>query len=194
MLILKDMLICAYETGMRSNEICTLTPAQVKLDVQHISGAMLDYIGLGIFDTKTKARRTVPVSAQLKEVLKRNINGLDSEDYIFTQRGRKYTRKKIRDTLMAACNKAGIIYSDKPVDKKGEKTGIVFHCSRHTRTTRWVEMGFSDEIIRRATGHKSLEAYRNYIKLDANIVMRLVNDQDLKRDKNGTKSLQRIVN
>jgi hypothetical protein len=39
-------------------------------------------------------------------------------------------------------------------------------------------MGFSDEIIRRATGHKSLEAYRNYVKLDPHVVMRLVKNSD----------------
>ena len=42
----KDMLICAYETGMRSGEMCRLIPAQVKLDVQHISGEIMDYIDL----------------------------------------------------------------------------------------------------------------------------------------------------
>ena len=35
-------------------------------------------------------------------------------------------------------------------------------------------MGFSDEIVRRATGHKSLEAYQRYVKLDPASVMRLV--------------------
>jgi hypothetical protein len=51
-------------------------------------------------------------------------------------------------------------------------------------------MGFSDEIIRRATGHKSLEAYRNYVKIDPHVVMRLVEGNKSKTDKIGTKSLQ----
>jgi integrase len=75
-------------------------------------------------------------------------------------------------------------------NKKGERIGIVFHCFRHTRTTKWVEMGFSDEIIRRATGHKSLEAYRNYVKLDPHAVMRLV--QDSKTDNFGIKAAQSL--
>jgi integrase len=51
----KDMLITGYETAMRSSEILTLTPSQVFLDVTHISGAVLNYIALGCFDTKTGA-------------------------------------------------------------------------------------------------------------------------------------------
>jgi hypothetical protein len=35
-------------------------------------------------------------------------------------------------------------------------------------------MGFSDEIIRRASGHLSLEAYRLYVQPDPTVVMRLV--------------------
>jgi integrase len=54
------------------------------------------------------------------------------------------------------------------------RAGIVSHCLRHTRTSKWVEAGFSDEIIRRATGHRSLQAYRDYAKLDPSAVMRLV--------------------
>ena len=39
-------------------------------------------------------------------------------------------------------------------------------------------MGFSDEIIMRATGHESLKAYRHYIKRsDVRSIMRLVEDQ-----------------
>ena len=43
-------------------------------------------------------------------------------------------------------------------------------------------MGFSDEIIRRATGRKSLEAYQQYIKLDPHAVMRLVKDEHQEKD------------
>jgi hypothetical protein len=49
-------------------------------------------------------------------------------------------------------------------------------------------MGFSDEIIRRATGHKTLEAYQNYVKLDPTAVMSLVSE---KRHPNGIKLSQR---
>ena len=75
---------------------------------------------------------------------------------------------------MHLCKRAKIPYGDKSLNHKGEKEGIVFHCLRHARTSMWVEMGLSDEIIRRATGHKSLESYRNYMKLEPAAIMRLV--------------------
>jgi integrase len=145
------------------------------------------------FDTKTGARRTIPVSPRLKEVLERRSEGLESEDIVFTTKGGKPFRKQNMDkSLKAICGKAGIVYGDKEVNKKGERIGIVFHCFRHTRTSKWVEMGFSDEIVRRATGHKTLEAYQQYVKLDPNAVMRLVEDKNPKTDKNGIKSSQTL--
>lgn len=187
----KDIIICAYETAMRSGEICKLTAGQVKLEIQHISGAILDYIDLGIFDTKTGARRTVPVSSELKSILQRRIENLDADDRVFsTKQGLRFTPPIIFKRFRAACKKAGIVCGDKPINAKGERIGIVFHCLRHTRTTNWVEMGFSDEIVRRATGHKTLEAYQQYIKLDPFAVMRLV--ETSKPDKNGRKLTQSL--
>lgn len=188
-----DFLICGYESAMRLSEIRKLTAEQVHLDIQHISGNIVDYIDLGIFDTKTGARRTIPVSPRLKAVLQRRLVGLDDEDLVFTNgTGTGYIGQVVTHHMARTCKQAGIIYGDKAVNKKGERIGIVFHCLRHTRTTKWVEMGYSDEIIRRATGHRSLEAYQNYIKLDPHAVMRLVVEEKTKADKNGIKSLQSL--
>jgi integrase len=189
-----DVLICGHESGMRSGEICNLRARQVHLDLPHISGQLVDYIDLGIFDTKTGTRRTVPVSARLKGVLERRLQGLAPEDHVFTYTGRTGLVKTfypamISEKMRYSCSRAKIVYGDNPVNEKGERIGIVFHCLRHTRTTRWVEMGFSDEIIRRATGHRSLEAYQQYVKLDPAAVMRLVEN----RHTNDIKSLQGLA-
>jgi hypothetical protein len=72
--------------------------------------------------------------------------------------------------------------------RRGERIGIVFHCLRQTRTTEWVKRGFSDEIIRRATGNRSLEAYQQYVKLDPAAVMRLV-----ETDNSGTKRPKALI-
>jgi len=111
---------------------------------------------------------------------------------VFTSNGRKIYRELIEYWMKKACKDAKIPYGDKAFNKKGERVGIVFHCLRHTRTTKWVEMGFSDEIIRRATGHKSLEAYRNYVKLGPHAVMRLVTENESKTDNSGIKSAQNL--
>ena len=189
-----DVLICGYESAMRSSEIADLTVGQVHLNVQHISGAVVDYIDLGIFDTKNGTRRTVPVSARLKEVLERHIDNLGPEDYVFTDhQGKKYTNVRIAGKLRCLCKRAKVPYGDKLLNQKGERIGIVFHCFRSTRTTTWVEMGYSDEIIRRATGHRTLEAYQQYIKLDPSAVMRLVDGQNPKRHTNGIKIAQSLT-
>ena len=191
-----DVLICGYESAMRSGEMANLRAYQVHLAEQRISGGqflIVDYIDLGIFDTKTGARRTVPVSQRLKEVLVRRLKRLEPEDHVFFDNAGPYYSSRITYKMKACCRCAGIPYGDKVFNEKGERIGVVFHCLRHTRTTRWVEMGYSDEIIRRATGHKSLEAYRNYVRLDPAVVMRLVEGNDRKRYKTGTKSPQNLI-
>jgi integrase len=189
-----DVLICGYESAMRQSEICKLTKRQVHLDLQYISGRIVDYIDLGIFDTKTLARRTVPVSARLKEVLQRRMQGLEPDDYVFTNtvKGtqRRWYQSRINALMITTCEKAKVPYGDKLLNAKGERIGIVFHCLRHTRTTAWVKMGFSDEIVRRATGHRTLEAYQQYIKLDPEAVMMLIE----KHDNSATKSTPALEN
>jgi integrase len=184
-----DFLICGYESGMRLSEIINLTAGKVHLDIQHISGQKLSYIDLGIFDTKTKTARNVPISPRLQAVLERRLHGLSNDDYVFTNSsGNKYEKTQTRKRLLVACKAAGVDYGDKGRDSKGNRTGIVFHSLRHTRITEWVKAGYSDEIIRMASGHKTLDAYRAYIHLDPSAVMRLVEPEKTpKRNKNGTK-------
>jgi len=169
-----DVVLCGYESAMRSSEICKVTASQIQLDVKHISGQTIDCIDLGIFDTKNKTRRTVPVSATLKEVLKRRLEGLKPDDPVFTRDGLPFTNVIIANRFKRLCIKAGLPQGDKLKNAKGERIGLVFHSLRYTRTTLWIEAGFSDEIVRRATGHKSLEAFRRYVQPDPTIVMRLV--------------------
>ena len=44
-------------------------------------------------------------------------------------------------------NGVKIVYGDNAVNEKGERIEIVFHCLRHTRTTRWVEMGYGTRSL-----------------------------------------------
>lgn len=192
---LRDLLTCAYESAMRSGEICHLTARQVHLDTPHISGMVLDYIDLGIFDTKTGARRTVPVSGALKAIFERRLMGLSPSEHVFSYVGREghrrtWTTAIISNRFADTCRSLGVPFGDGELNEKGERVGLVFHCFRHTRTTKWVEMGFSDEIVRRATGHKSLDAYQQYVKLDPAAVMMLVE----KRHTNDIKSPQILEN
>jgi len=111
-LIFGTFLSCAYESAMRSSEIADLTASQVHLNVQHISGVILDYIDLGIFDTKNGTRRTVPVSARLKEVLERRLDNLEPDGYVFTDEHGKYTNVRISNKLMHLCKRAKVQHGD----------------------------------------------------------------------------------
>ena len=88
--------------------------------------------------------------------------------------------------MRKCCKNAGVPHGDKLLDEDGNRIGVVFHSLRHTRVTKWVEAGWSDQVIMKATGHKSLDVYRGYVHLDASAVMRLVSETD----KSGTKTLQ----
>ncbi len=164
---------------MRSSEITNLKASRIHLDVTQIVDGQqhtLDYINLGMFDTKTKTERIVPVSPELKAVLIRRMKGLAPDDYVFTNaNGKPYTRTAITNKMRRLCNRVGVPYGDKTINEdEGRREGIVFHSFRVTRTSKWIKEGFSDEIIRKATGHHSLAAYRRYVNLDASSVMRLV--------------------
>ena len=103
-----DVLICGYESAMRSSEIAELRAYQVHLDERRISGGdavTVDYIDLGIFDTKTGARRTVPVSPRLKEVLKRRLKGLEPEDPVFTDKAGRYYSSRITRKMIFCCKR-----------------------------------------------------------------------------------------
>ena len=180
---------------MRVSEICDLTAGKVKLNISHISGRVLDYISLGIFDTKSKTQRNIPVSPRLKEVLERRIKNLDDDDYVFMKEaGAKFGRFSVQSRMMATCKRAGVTYGDKAMNRQGERIGVVFHSLRHARITKWVQAGYSDEIVRMASGHKSLEAYRKYIHLDPSAVMRLVNPENAEMEQKRNKTLAKPLN
>lgn len=174
--VFADILLCGWESAMRSGEICNLKAKDVHLDVTtDIHGSSVSFIYLGIFDTKTGAERNVPVSDTLREMLVRRLQGLGPDDYVFTRKnGKPFNSTYVADMMRALCKRLGVPHGDKTLDKDGKRVGVVFHCLRHSRTSKWVEMGFNDQIIMKATGHKSLDAYRRYVKLNPSVVMRLV--------------------
>ena len=138
---MRDIILCGYESAMRASEITDLRARQVHLDVPHDLGRTLDYIDLGVFDTKTGARRQVPVSEALKDLLQRRLVGLEPDDHVFTNgQGKPYGGKHpdrgsqaVSMNFANICKRANIPHGDKLLNDKGERVGIVFHCTRVTR-------------------------------------------------------------
>jgi len=185
-----DILLCGWESAMRSGEITNLKVKDIHLDVTtDIHGDSVSFIYLGYFGTKNKTERIVPISDTLREMFERRMEGLEPTDLIFTREdGNPFNANSVSDRMRTLCRRVGVPYGDKLLDEDGYRIGVVFHCLRHTRTTKWVEMGFSDEIIRKATGHISLEAYRTYVKLNPSVVMRLV-----KADKTAKNEIEEVI-
>ncbi len=189
-----DILLCGWESAMRSGEIANLKVKDIRLDVTtDIYGTSVSYIYLGFFGTKTKTERVVPISDTLREMFERRMEGLQPTDRIFTREdGKPLNSVSVSDRMRSLCQQVNIPYGDKLLDEEGYRVGIVFHGLRHSRITRWVEAGFSDEIIRRASGHASLEAYREYTKkLNPSVVMRLVKSE--KRQQTGNEKPEEAI-
>lgn len=173
----RDVLVCGYETGMRSREIRRLTRSQVHLDIKHFSGKELNYISLGVFDVKNRTERVIPISPVLKPIIKRRIKGLAADDRVCTYHGEPYGSDSIKNFMKSTCKRAGVTYGDKARNLKGYRTGLVFHSLRHSAITRWIRRGYSDEIIRRISGHKDLSSYRKYVHLEAVDLMDVVQNR-----------------
>jgi integrase len=183
----KDLLTCAWCTGMRISEILGLTAGQIHLNENFIADGerhRLDYIYLGVMETKTKTERIIPVDSTLKTILIRRLKGLREYDIVFTGNGKPYPYQTVKSKLIASCKKSGVLYGDDKLDHKGHKKGISWHSFRVTRVTRWIQKGFSDELIRRASGHESLESYKRYANPKKHAIMMLVQDENSKRHKN----------
>jgi integrase len=187
----RDFLIIGYETGMRSSEIAKLKRKKFRLDESYMhDGQMvkIDYIALGT-DTKNRTERFVPITAGVKAILKRRVKGLKPDDLIFTNgNGSRLPADAISLRMKYTCKRARVEYGDKTINVDNERTGIVFHCLRHTRITKWILAGYSDEVIRTWSGHKNLESFRTYVHLGKAVVVMFQNQFATKLLQNRSKA------
>jgi integrase len=189
----RDFLICGWETSMRSTEISRLRAGQVHFDkvITELPKRVADY--LEVIDVKNRELKFVPISDHLAEVLERRLQGLKPDDLVFTEKGKPWYNAFVRNRMIAACKAARVEYGDRiKKDSQGRpyRPGIVFHCFRHTRITKWVDEGWSDAHIRLASGHKDMSSYREYHHLDPASVMRLVGGARVERYTDAIKSSQ----
>lgn len=175
----KHLMVCAYETAMRPAEITGLQVRDVRFGevVSEVPKRTADY--LDVEDVKSKEepkeRKSVPISAELEEILKERIKGLKSTDLVFTNKENRWGN--IPQRFKKVCGKAEVFHSihKKYTDSQGrEISGIDFYCFRATRITKWAEL-YNDNVVRLASGHKNPQVYRKrYLKLNAAAVMPLV--------------------
>jgi integrase len=143
----KPVLLVGYHTGMRLEEILTLTWDRVDLDKARIflPGAL----------TKTKQDRTVPLTPTLRREFQRlreqdgviRIQGL-----VFQKNGRKFTHTY--RTVKRLCQAQKI-------------QDFIFHDLRHCAVTNLADAGVDTETIMKIVGHSSVEMFLRYRTIKA---------------------------
>jgi integrase len=143
---LRRIILCAYETGMRSGEIQGLTWNKVDLKA--------GLIRLEGKDTKTGEGRNVPISPILREIMEDIRKELREEKVtpidgrVFTWKGKPMT-EGWKTAFKTACRKAGLM-------------DLHFHDLRHTFVTRKVREGWDYKRIMAITGHKTFAVFQRY--------------------------------
>lgn len=131
---LKDMIICALQTGMRKEEIYQLKWSDIENGY------------IEILKTKTDKARKIPISKKLKEVFD---NREETSEFIFINKltGKPYTNND--KAFRALKNKAAI-------------TDFRFHDLRHTVATRMVEKGIDLLVVQEILGHTNINTTMRY--------------------------------
>jgi integrase len=182
-LFLKEIIICALDTGMRLGEILKLVWADVDFET--------DSIFVKAYNTKTATPKTVPMTARLRAALKTvlAVRLIDETRQIRADWDAMREDSHLSDNRHISISKyiAPDIENDKgEIDDKlvfgiksnvkrswataRRKTGLEdlrFHDLRHTTGTRLDRQGLSQAAIARALGHQQTSTTYRYINSDA---------------------------
>jgi len=140
---LRAIIICALQTGMRKNEIITLTWDNVDLKSNIIT--------VEHTNTKNKKTRKIPVNSRLRKILLEQRLKVGKSNYVFlSSKGNPYKRHdSLKQAYTGACKRAGI-------------TKLRFHDLRHSCATRMIETGASIVAVSRILGHADLKTTMRY--------------------------------
>jgi len=147
---IKPIVITALSTGMRKMEILSLKWENVDLNNNVIT--------IEATNSKTKKKKLIPISSELKnELLKQKLK-TGYQEYVFlTSKG---TNFKGSDSLTRvyhnACKDAGI----------GK---IGFHGLRHTFATRGIELTGNVVAVSKILGHRDLQTTMRYVHPDKSL-------------------------
>lgn len=153
---MRDMMIVAYNTGMRPGEVRGLKWSYI--DWQK------GFIKLPPEVTKEGAKsgetKLIPINHNVKAILDklRPIPGIVSKghhDFVFTYRGKPM--KNSRRSFKTACEDAGLVYGEKV------KGGVIFHDFRRNVKTNMVTAKIQKEYRDKLLGHSLKGMDRHYI-------------------------------
>ncbi len=140
---LKNIIINALCTGMRKNEILTLTWDNIDFENNLIT--------IEHTNTKSKKTRRIPINSTLRQILIESKLKSAGNDYVFlSSKGEHYKRHdSLKQIFARACKLANI-------------KGLRFHDLRHTSATRMIESGANIVAVSRILGHADLKTTMRY--------------------------------
>ena len=136
---LKPIVISALNTGMRRNEILTLTWNCVDLKLQIIH----------VVKTKSGKNREIPLNKGLLRLFE-ELKNLKKPDFVFPNPKTNKPFRSIRHSFENACRRANI-------------HDLRFHDLRHTFACRMIQNGCDIETLRDLLGHHSISVTERYI-------------------------------
>lgn len=141
----RPILLVAYDTGMRKDEIRLLRWEQVDL----VEGC----IQLSHEDTKTATARRVYLTSRVIEAIKA-VPRHPSSPYVFTSSRTGTMWKELRRFFTRACERAGV------------STETWFHDLRRSFVTNARRRGVPESVVMRMSGHKTRSVFDRYNVVD----------------------------
>jgi len=174
--ILKNIVVFAFYTGMRLDEIVNLRWKNMDIDNRLIT------VGDESFITKARKQRFIPICKEAFEVIARCklrdgrgtpsfVLPLCKEEniscYVFCKaNGDKYTGDHISQTFKRACKAAGM------------ESSIHFHCLRHSFASNLVQKGVPLYTIKELLGHSSISTTEIYSHLNVETLREAIKKLD----------------
>lgn len=147
--LMKDVILTAFNTGMRVAEITNLRNSGVDLKSRMIT------VGNTQFTTKSRKVRFVPINDVMLEIFSRRIKDTGKDRYVFGKdNGMAYTTdyfsKKFKETLR----------------KTNIKQNYCFHSLRGAFASHLSQQGAPPVTISKLLGHSNLSTTMIYVKVN----------------------------
>jgi integrase len=154
---LKPMLMVAYYTGMRKDEIRSLRWDQVDLK--------MGTIRLKSSDTKTDEGRVIPMSQTLTSTLKTATRYVRCP-WVFVNPARMDAWQPSPDIVEPRYHQTSITHAFERACQKAGVRNVTFHDLRHTFVTNARRAGIGYFRIMVITGHKTMAVFKRYNTVD----------------------------
>jgi integrase len=143
---LKDIVLIAFDCGLRRGEILTLAWGDVDLSRRTIT--------VRAFNSKTARSRAVGMTMRVHEALTARFYAAPR-----AQDERVFDIASVKRSFASACRAAGI-------------EDFRLHDARHTFITRAIRAGLPPVEVMRVSGHTTMSAFYRYANLDSDAVFR----------------------